>query len=65
MADLSHGLLAIFVVGRNPYGHPTNKALTMARNFAGSSVLTDELGSIALWIENAGWKISVAGKLTA
>ena len=57
--------VAIFSVGRNPYGHPTNKALTMARNYAGSSVRTDELGSIALWIENAGWKISAAGKLTA
>lgn len=56
--------VSIFSVGMNPYGHPTTKALTQARQ-SGSQVLrTDELGSVALSLDQEIWVVSVAGKLS-
>lgn len=56
--------ISVFSVGTNPYGHPTSKALSHARQ-AGSQVLrTDELGAVAMSFDEGNWVVSVAGKLT-
>ena len=56
--------ISVFSVGQNPYGHPTDSAISLARNFSHNLVRTDELGSIAFSFENQSWEISAAGKLT-
>ena len=56
--------ISVFSVGPNPYGHPTDKALNQARQFGSRVLRTDELGSVAMTMEDEGWVVSVAGKLT-
>ena len=54
---------AIFSVGRNDYGHPTNKALSLLSSSGAQVLRTDELGAIAF---NLSEKVEIfaGGKLS-
>ena len=51
-------------VGPNEYGHPTDAALRLVRDAGGAPLRTDELGTIALAVDEAGvrvWSERVGG----
>jgi competence protein ComEC len=54
---------AIFSVGKNDYGHPTPRALALARNHGATILRTDQHGPIALEMNNEV-KVFLAGKLS-
>jgi competence protein ComEC len=54
---------AIFSVGDNDYGHPTNRALALAESSGATVLRTDEHGPIALHFDD-GVEIFLGGKLS-
>lgn len=55
--------IAIFSVGKNDYGHPTQKMLRIASSVGAKIVRTDKSGSVAMGFGDKGLWISSAGKL--
>ena len=44
-------------VGENDYGHPTDAALRLVRETGGVPLRTDELGTIALAVDESGVRV--------
>ncbi|MGC5078266.1 ComEC/Rec2 family competence protein [Agrococcus sp. DT81.2] len=58
------GAVGLVGVGPNDYGHPTDAALRLVRDTGGMPLRTDELGTIALAVDDAGvrvWSERVGG----
>ncbi len=56
--------LAIFLVGKNRYGHPTNKAIEIVSRLGATVIRTDKQGPLAIGYEG-GLVYRVGGKLSA
>ncbi|MCF8528559.1 MAG: ComEC/Rec2 family competence protein [Aquiluna sp.] len=56
--------MALFSVGKNDYGHPTDRMLRIAASVGAKILRTDELGSIAIGSKDGQLWVSTAGKLS-
>ena len=56
--------IAIFSVGRNDYGHPSERMLRIAHSVGSKILRTDRSGAVAIGFRNGALWISSAGKLS-